>query len=223
MPSQLHEALLVLFRNDPTLAPALLREALQLELPAYTEARVESAELTDVQPAEYRADLVVLLYEQRPVLGIVVEAQLSVDEQKRFAWPVYAVGLRARMRCPVCLLVVTPDAASAGLDESRTRLYVDLVLVSLSESVRRSLEDMNRVKYEYQSDFARKYFSEGREEGRSEGRSEGRVETLLKLLQLRFGPPSDVDVARVRAGSLDELDAWTERVLTADSIEDVLG
>jgi hypothetical protein len=48
----------------------------------------------------------VLLYDGKPVLGIVVEVQLSVDEHKRFAWPVYVVGLRARMRCPVCLLVV---------------------------------------------------------------------------------------------------------------------
>lgn len=60
MPSQLHEALLLLFRNRPALAPELLRDALHVELPAYTETRIESAELTDVQPAEYRADLVVL-------------------------------------------------------------------------------------------------------------------------------------------------------------------
>ena len=60
MPSHLHEALLLLFRNRPALAPELLRSALHQELPAYTEARIESADLTDIQPAEYRADLVVL-------------------------------------------------------------------------------------------------------------------------------------------------------------------
>lgn len=283
MPSQLHEALLLLFRNDPRLAPELLREALHLELPAYTEARVESAELTDVQPAEYRADLVVLLYEERPVLGIVVEAQLSVDEHKRYAWPVYVVGLRARMRCPVCLLVVTADegvarwarreialgggntfqafvlgpsgvpeisdearakatpelailsvmahgkdadtdkalqialaaiAATVHLDATRMPLYFDLVLVSLSEAVRKSVEDMKQGKYEYQSDFARKYFSEGEARGRSVA--------LLKLLQLRFGAVSDAVTTRVRSASLEELDLWTERVLSAESVEDVL-
>src|SRR5687767_6854547 len=61
MPSQLHEALLLLFRNRPTLAPELMRDALRCELPAFTEARIDSADLTDVKPAEYRADLVVLL------------------------------------------------------------------------------------------------------------------------------------------------------------------
>jgi hypothetical protein len=51
---------------------ALWRDPLHVKLPTYTETRIESAELTDVQPAEYRADLVVLLCDTRPVLGIIV-------------------------------------------------------------------------------------------------------------------------------------------------------
>lgn len=113
MPSRLHESLLLLFRNRPTLAPELLRDTLLAELPRYTDARVDSAELTDVQPAEYRADLVVLLLDDQPVFGIVVEVQLSRDEDKRFAWPVYVVNLRARLRCPVCMLVVAADESVA--------------------------------------------------------------------------------------------------------------
>lgn len=109
MPSQLHEVLLQLFRNRPELAPELLRDALHQELPAYTEARIDSADLNEVQPAEYRADLVVLLFDGVPVFGIVVEVQLSPDERKRYVWPVYVAGLRARLKCPVCLLVVTAD------------------------------------------------------------------------------------------------------------------
>lgn len=112
MPSQLHEALLLLFRNRPTLAPELLRDVLRCELPPFTEARVDSAELSDIQPAEYRADLVVLLLNGRRVLGIVVEVQLAPDERKRFVWPVYVANLRARLEAPVCLLVVTTDEAT---------------------------------------------------------------------------------------------------------------
>lgn len=113
MPSQLHEVLLQLFRNRPLLAPELLRDALHVELPKFSEARIDSADLTDVQPAEYRADLVVLLLDGVPVLGIVVEVQLSQDDRKRFVWPVYAASLRARLKCQVCLLVVTVDEAVA--------------------------------------------------------------------------------------------------------------
>jgi hypothetical protein len=113
MPSQLHEALLLLFRNRPSLAPQLLRDALHFELPPFTEARIDSADLTEVKPAEYRADLVILLLDGVPVHGIVVEAQLSSDSRKRFVWPVYAASLRARLELPVSLLIVAADEAVA--------------------------------------------------------------------------------------------------------------
>jgi len=106
MPSQLHESLITLFRNCPTLAPALLRDTLQISVPQFTEARIESAEFTEIQPAAYRADLVVLLSGDEPSLGIVLEVQLSVDEDKEYSWPVYVTSMRARNHCPVCLLVI---------------------------------------------------------------------------------------------------------------------
>jgi hypothetical protein len=109
MPSLLHEALLMLFRNRPALAPELLRDTLHIALPEYTDVRIDSADLTDIQPAEYRADMVVLLLRGDPVLGIVLEMQLRNDENKRYAWPAYVVNLRARIRCPVCLFVITAE------------------------------------------------------------------------------------------------------------------
>ena len=56
MPSHLHEALLELFRHRPSLAAELLGEALQTELPRYDEVRVESIDLGEIQPTEYRAE-----------------------------------------------------------------------------------------------------------------------------------------------------------------------
>jgi len=103
----------MLFRNRPELAPLLLDEALHVPLPHYTDLRIESAQLTDVVPTEYRADLVVLLIDDKPVLGIIVEVQLQPDERKRFSWPVYVAGLRARLECDCCLLVVSPSTITA--------------------------------------------------------------------------------------------------------------
>ncbi len=113
MPSLEHETLRLLFQNRPELAPALLREALGVDLPEYSSIRVESADLTDIVPAEYRADLVVLLVDGKPVLAIVVEVQLTPDDRKLYTWPVYVVGLRARFSCPAVVLVVTSDPAVA--------------------------------------------------------------------------------------------------------------
>ncbi len=56
MPSVLHEALVLLFRNRPALAPELLRDALHVQLHAYTELRLESAEFAEFQPVQYHAD-----------------------------------------------------------------------------------------------------------------------------------------------------------------------
>jgi hypothetical protein len=71
-------------------------------------------DLSDLQPAEYRADLVLFLErESRKVLGVIVEVQLGRDEDKPYTWPAYIANLRARHRCPVCVLVITVEDAVA--------------------------------------------------------------------------------------------------------------
>ena len=287
MPSHLHESLLLLFRNKPTLAPELLRDALHLQLPPYTEVRLDSADLTDIQPAEYRADLVVLLLRGAPMLGIVVEVQLSADEDKQFVWLAYVANLRVRLKCPVYLLVVTADdsvarwaakpidlgsgqfipfvlgpsgvpeitdeaharadpelavlsamahgqdentekslqialaaqLASAGLDEDRSKQYFDLVMNSLSEAARQRLKTMDIAKYEYQSEFARRYYGQGR----AEGQAAGRAELVVRLLTLRFGALSNEVQAMILGASIDELDAMGERLLNARTLDEALG
>lgn len=114
MPSLIHEALVMLFRNRPTLAGELLALAGGKGVPAFTSVRVEDGNLTQLAPTQFLADLVVTLFSgERVRLGIVVEVQLKRDENKRYSWPVYASTLRAKLRCPVILLVVTPSAAVA--------------------------------------------------------------------------------------------------------------
>ena len=57
---------------------------------------------------------------------------------------------------------------------------------------------------------------------RAEGLVEGEAKLLLKLLGLRFGSPSAATRARVEAATPAQLDAWTERVLTATTLDEVL-
>lgn len=109
MPTFLHEGFIALLRQFPSLAPQLLQQRLHLKLPPYSEVRLEEADFTQLVPAQYRADLVVLLVEGSPVFGIIVEVQLSRDEDKRFTWPLYTLALRARLRCPTCVLVIAPE------------------------------------------------------------------------------------------------------------------
>jgi hypothetical protein len=97
------------------LAPRLLAFATDGGVPAFHEARVAEATMTEDQAVERRADLVVELNDRRgrPVMGVVAEVQLRRDRRKRFTWPYYAAALRARLQAPVRLLVVAPNAAVA--------------------------------------------------------------------------------------------------------------
>lgn len=89
--------------------------------------------------------------------------------------------------------------------------------------------------YEYQSDFARKYYGLGKAEGLTEGLAEGlaegsakaRRETLIniitRLLGLRFGPLDDVTLSRLEAATNAELEQVVEHLLTAPTLDAALG
>ena len=62
--------------------------------------------------------------------------------------------------------------------------------------------------------FARE---QGIEKGRREGRQEGEAKALLRLLQVKFGPPTPDLAARVQADEPDQIEVWLTRILTADS------
>ena len=61
----------------------------------------------------------------------------------------------------------------------------------------------------------------GREEGREEGRMEGGAALLSKQLAKRFGELPPAVSERVRAATLDELDVWAERLLSAETLSAV--
>ena len=59
------------------------------------------------------------------------------------------------------------------------------------------------------------------EEYLEKGRAEGRAEALLRLLGTRFGEVTDAVGDRVHRASMDQLDGWLDRVLIANSLEEV--
>jgi hypothetical protein len=65
-----------------------------------------------------------------------------------------------------------------------------------------------------------------RAEGEARGEACGRIEALVQLLTLKFGPlqPVVLDIVLdiVHGSSTEQLETWTARVLTADTLDDVL-
>ncbi|MFS8069616.1 MAG: DUF4351 domain-containing protein, partial [Byssovorax sp.] len=59
-------------------------------------------------------------------------------------------------------------------------------------------------------------------QGVQKGEQQGRRSMLLRQLRLRFGELPEATVARVNAAGVPQLDLWTDRVITAASLADVL-
>jgi hypothetical protein len=73
--------------------------------------------------------------------------------------------------------------------------------------------------YEYQSDFAKRYYAQGKEEGHAEGRAQ----SILDVLRVRgVDVPAEVRERIVSCKDVATLDAWLERAVRAASAADVL-
>lgn len=110
----LHESLLQLIANCGQLVAAFLRgHALIPEGPIHAES--VSADLSQIAPAEFRADQVITVRDPskgpmaNPELVVVVEIQLHIDRDKQHTWPVYVAAAAAKHRCCALLLVIAPD------------------------------------------------------------------------------------------------------------------
>lgn len=119
MPTIEHEFPLELIRHAPELAAWLFGRTAGTPMPEFERARCDASEATTTAPPELRADSVIVLegrddQQGMPVQAIVIECQNSRDAGKRFTWPVYVTNVRARLRCPVVLLVVTPTKSLAS-------------------------------------------------------------------------------------------------------------
>lgn len=285
MPSQLHEVLVALLREHPEAAVTLVERALGVTFEGGLQARRSSETLAELDPAEYRADAVFELVpegESKPTRAFIVEVQLRRDPEKRLTWPVYQVGLRRRLRCPVLLVVVAPSSSTAAwcaepidvdgaggtvvqpfvvgpanmpvvtaeaeaaqapelavlsviahgkgpngfaighaalaafsrLDDERATLYGDLVFLHLSAAARAALEhDMELDKYEYQSDFARRYVSEGE--------AKGKANAVVVVLESRGFHVDDALRGRIEAHEADGLDDLLRRATSLVSLDDL--
>jgi hypothetical protein len=105
------------------------------------------------------------------------------------------------------------------MDHDHASLYADIVLATLPEATRHYLEALMALgTYEYQSDFARRYFAQGK----TEGKTEGEAAALLAVLAARgIEVPAEARDRITGCTDLDQLDTWVRRASTASSIGDL--
>ncbi len=105
--------------------------------------------------------------------------------------------------------------AFAMLDEQHALLYADVVFAALPVAAQRHLEAlMAGATFEYQSDFARRYYGQGR--------ADGGAEAVLAVLDARgFHVPEPVRARISECSDVEQLDTWVRRAATAGSVEDI--
>jgi len=108
------------------------------------------------------------------------------------------LAVLAAMAHPEVDVAVAAIEANEPLPEDQKQLYLDVILARLPALVRTALEAHMRG-YEYQSEFARTYYNQGRSEGRSEGREEGLCSAVVKLAHARGDAISAEEQAAIGA------------------------
>jgi hypothetical protein len=115
MPSPRHDALNLLFTEDPRFAIEVLRDLLGVNIPVSGPVQVGQNQLNDRPSTDFHPDSVITVgAPQDPVHGIIVEIQQSATEGKRRQLPRYAAALWLMLSCPVTVLVVCPSAKTAA-------------------------------------------------------------------------------------------------------------
>lgn len=109
--------------------------------------------------------------------------------------------------------------ALARIDPNRAELYGDVVLAALPMAAQQYLEELMAANtYQFQSNFARRYFGRGKEEGMAEGEAEA----IILFLDARgIVVPPHMREQIMECHDLDQLRIWVRRaatVATADAL-----
>jgi flagellar biosynthesis/type III secretory pathway protein FliH len=114
----------------------------------------------------------------------------------------------------------------------RQKKYLDFVDIyaALDENERaqyareypEEAEAMSRFADRFREEGVRQGLQQGLQQGRQEGLQQGEAVLLLRLLHRKFGELPDAVRERVAAADPDTLLTWSERILTAQSIDDVV-
>ncbi|MBZ0232496.1 MAG: hypothetical protein K8M05_09230 [Deltaproteobacteria bacterium] len=173
---------------------------------------------TDPGTAAWAASPITTLQPGSPFVPLVLAPDQvpRVDSQsaRRQPWLAVLSALAHGNREGGVAIALAALDAVASLPEAHATLCFDLIVASLDDAGRRALEEMMETrKYEYQSEFARRYFGAGQVQG-----SLLMARTiLLALLERRF----PVDPAlRARIDACEDADRLASLVVAVDAAAD---
>ena len=92
------------------------------------------------------------------------------------------------------------------------------VLKSVSATAQERADAEKRIKYVRDLNAM---IGAGWDEGKAAGKAEGKAELLERLLTKKFGALSEPSRSRLLSATDDELNAWSEALLVATTLEEV--
>ncbi|WP_141699166.1 transposase [Candidatus Thiosymbion oneisti] len=109
-------------------------------------------------------------------------------------------------------------------DPKKQLKYIDFIDTygDLDENERASYKREYPQEAKIMMSFSERFIEQGRLEGKLEGKQEGEAMILLRLLQLKFGDVPAAVHRKIERADPQMLLAWSERVLTAAGIEQVI-
>lgn len=132
-----HEALHRIFQEDTTLFARAFERILGVDFPQPRTVSVINSDVTEMLPIERRLDTPLLVDTDDGPHVVIIESQSRPEESRRRSWPYYISYMNSRYACPVTLLVVTADKATAvwarkpiktGLAQCPSQVTAPLVL-----------------------------------------------------------------------------------------------
>jgi hypothetical protein len=159
--------------------------------------------------------------EVAPFVGLIPELRFVLDDISRSD---DADLCRRNLTAAVALFLLRDGRCSDDLLAGLKRWAGALVQIAAAPG---GLEEFARqlgpVTTEAFMTTAEMIAKEGELTGEARGKARGKAELLLRQLTLRFGTLPDEANARLTAATSEELDLLAERVLTASTVDEVLG
>jgi len=183
----------------------------------------------DLKEEQYRVTLFgreQLRFRYQTVALAQLDAEEHVDKRNPVAAALAALMQRQDVEDRLTLrALMLQHVAESKLDDAREFLLKNLIetyfklAAAEEESFGRLLM---KSEYREAQEMELTWADEMMEKGRLVGLKEGKRETLRQLLAKKFGPLPEETMSRLDAlESLDELDAYLDRVLTAGSLEEM--
>jgi hypothetical protein len=210
MPSLEHEAPLEVIRQQPDVVADLLRRVLpQLRLPDRVTGALGSADMSQVAPAQYFADMVVVLSDQqtnKPVIAVVIEPQGRDRKTKKVSWPVYLTTAIKANKVPRAI-------EQAGASHADTAALSTIILGVADAAARGELEAL-MASPKFHSTFVDGLLQQGEVKSKSED--------LIKVIKARGLELTQAQLELVTScADLSQLAAWFDRALDAETSDEI--